>query len=49
MPSIRVVLMQEGRPIDFESIKLKGKKLIRPIDEKEILARLHPIKNGVHT
>jgi hypothetical protein len=31
---IRAVLMQEGRPISFESRKLKGKNLVKPIYEK---------------
>ena len=35
---IGVFLMQEGRPIAFESRPLKGKNLQKPIYEKEILA-----------
>ena len=31
---IGVVLMQEGRPIDFESFPIKGKYLQKPIYEK---------------
>ena len=41
---IGVVLMQEGRPIDFESCPIKGKHLQKPIYEKEILAILHALK-----
>ena len=33
---IGVVLMQEGRPISFESCPIKGKNLHKPIYEKEI-------------
>jgi hypothetical protein len=40
---IGVVLMQEGRPISFESIQLKGKNLLKPIYEKEMLAILHAV------
>jgi hypothetical protein len=32
---IGVVLMQEGKPLDFESWPLKGKELRKPIYEKE--------------
>ena len=38
---IGVVLMQEGRPIAFESHPIKGKYLQKPIYEKEMLAILH--------
>jgi hypothetical protein len=38
---IGVVLMQEGRPLDFESRPLKGKDLHKPIYEKEMMAILH--------
>jgi hypothetical protein len=31
---IGVVLMQEGRPLAFESNRLKGKNLLKPIYEK---------------
>jgi hypothetical protein len=31
---IGAVLMQEGRPLSFESIQLKGKNLVKPIYEK---------------
>ena len=41
---IGVVLMQEGRPISFESIQLKGKNLLKPIYEKEMLAILHVVQ-----
>ena len=40
---IRVVLMQEGRPISFESKEIKGKDLHKPIYEKEMLAILHAL------
>ena len=38
------VLMQEGRPISFESHSIKGKYLQKAIYEKEILAILHALK-----
>ena len=41
---IDVVLMQEGRPIAFESCPIKGKNLHKPIYEKEMLAILHALK-----
>jgi hypothetical protein len=41
---IGVVLMQEGRPIAFESQPLKGKDLHKPIYEKEMMAILHALK-----
>ena len=41
---IGVVLMQEGRPIAFESHSIKGKYLQKDIYEKEILAILHALK-----
>ena len=41
---IGVVLMQEGRPIDFESCPIKGKYLLKAIYEKEVLAMLHALK-----
>ena len=41
---IGVVLMQEGRPIAFESHPIKGKYLQKPIYEKEMLAILHALK-----
>ena len=41
---IGVVLMQEGRPIAFESKPIKGKDLHKPIYEKEMLAILHALK-----
>jgi hypothetical protein len=42
--SIGVVLMQEGRPLDFESHTLKGKDLHKPIYEKEMMIILHALK-----
>jgi hypothetical protein len=41
---ISVVLMQEGRPLAFESQPLKGKDLHKPIYEKEMMAILHALK-----
>jgi hypothetical protein len=41
---IGVVLMQEGRPMDFESRPLKGKDLHKPIYEKEMMEILHALK-----
>jgi len=41
---IGVVLMQEGRPLDFESQPLKGKDLHKHIYEKEMMAILHALK-----
>ena len=41
---IGVVLMEEGRPISFESRPIKGKDLQKPIYEKEILGILHSLK-----
>jgi hypothetical protein len=41
---IGVVLMQEGRPLAFESRPLKGKDLHKPIYEKEIMEILHALK-----
>ena len=41
---IGVVLMQEGRPISFESHPIKGKYLHNAIYEKEMLPILHPLK-----
>ena len=41
---IGVVLMQEERPIAFESHPIKGKYLHKPIYEKEMLAILHALK-----
>ena len=41
---IGVVLMQEGRPIYFESRPIKGKDLHKPIYEKEIIEILHVLK-----
>jgi hypothetical protein len=45
---IGVVLMQEGRPLDFESQPLKGKDLHKPIYEKEMMAILHALKKWRH-
>ena len=41
---IGVVLMQEGRPIAFESDPIKGKYLHKPIYKKEMLTILHALK-----
>ena len=41
---IGVVLMQEGRPISFESHPIKGKYLQKAIYEKEMLEILHALK-----
>ena len=41
---IGAVLMQEGRPISFESYSIKGKYLQKAIYEKEMLAILHALK-----
>jgi hypothetical protein len=41
---IGVVLMQEGRLLDFESRPLKGKDLHKPIYEKEKMVILHALK-----
>jgi hypothetical protein len=41
---IGVVLMQEGRPLSFESWPLKGKDLHGPIYEKEMMEILHELK-----
>jgi hypothetical protein len=41
---IGVVLMQEGRPLAFESSQLKGKNLVKPIYEKDMVAILHAFK-----
>jgi len=41
---IGVVLMQEGRPMDFESRPLKGKYLQKPIYENEMMEILHALK-----
>jgi hypothetical protein len=41
---IDVVLMQEGRPLAFESRPLKGKDLHKPIYEKEMMAIIHALK-----
>jgi hypothetical protein len=40
---IGVVLNQGGRPLVFESIQLKGNKLLKTIYEKEMLAILHAV------
>ena len=40
---IGVILMQEGRPISFESHQIKGKYLQKPVYEKEMLAILHAL------
>jgi hypothetical protein len=41
---IGAILMQEGRPLAFESRPLKGRDLHKPIYEKEIMAILHALK-----
>ena len=46
---ISVVLIQEGRPISFESHSIKGKNLHKPIYEKEMLAILHAYRSDVLT
>ena len=37
-------LMQEGRPISFESRPIKGNYLHKPLYEKEMLEILHALK-----
>ena len=41
---IGVVLMQEGRPLDFESRPLKGKDLHKTIYGKEMMVILHAFR-----
>jgi hypothetical protein len=41
---IGIVLMQEGRPLAFESRPIKGKDLHKPIYEKEMMEILHALK-----
>jgi hypothetical protein len=41
---IGFVLMQEGRPLSFESRPLKGKDLHKAIYEKEMIEILHSLK-----
>ena len=41
---IGIALIQEGRPIDFESRSIKGKYLEKAIYEKEILEIIHALK-----
>jgi hypothetical protein len=41
---IGAILMQEGRPLAFESRPLKGKDLHKPIYEKEMMSILHAMK-----
>ena len=41
---IGAVLMQDERPIAFESRPIKGKFLTKAIYEKEMLAILHALK-----
>ena len=41
---ISVVLMQEGGFLSFERYQIKGKDLNKPIYKKEMLERLHAIK-----
>ena len=40
---IGLIIMQEGRPVSFESQPIKGKDLHNPICEKEMLAILHEL------
>jgi hypothetical protein len=40
---IGAILMQEGRPLAFESRTLKGKDLHKPIYEKEMMEILHAL------
>jgi hypothetical protein len=40
---IGAILMQEGRPLAFESQPLKGKDLHKPIYEKEMMEILHAL------
>jgi len=44
---IGLVLVQEGRPIAFESCPIKGKYLHKHIYEKEVLAILHALKKWI--
>jgi len=37
-------LMEEGRPLAFESSQLKIKNLLKPIYEREMLVILHEVK-----
>jgi hypothetical protein len=41
---IGAILMKEGRPLAFESSHIKGKNLLKPIYENEILSILHFVK-----
>ena len=41
---IGVVLMEEGRPISIERRQPKGKNLVKPIYEKEMLAIIHVVQ-----
>jgi hypothetical protein len=41
---IGAILMQEGRPLDFESRTIKGKDLHKPIYENEMMEILHALK-----
>ena len=41
---IGVILMQEGRPIAFESHPIKGKYLHKAISKNEMLEILHELK-----
>jgi hypothetical protein len=41
---IGAIIMQQGRPLDFESRSLKGKDLHKPIYENEMMAILHALK-----
>ena len=46
---IGAILMQEGRPLSFESCQLKGKNLIKPIYEKECWPHCMQLINGALT
>lgn len=41
---ICIILMQKGRSLAFEIIKIKGKNLLNPIYEKEMLTTLHAVR-----
>jgi len=47
--SIGIVLMQEGRPLDFTSQQLSGKHLGQSTYEKEMMAILHAVDTWQHT
>jgi hypothetical protein len=41
---IGAILIQEGRPLAFESTHLKGNNLLKPIYEREMFSILHVVK-----